>query len=174
MVLKSRFRKNVDNGFRNIQLKPRIAVVTACGRGKDSAPSPAWKLYKSSRIKMLYRNSKNYDLYILTAKYGLIKANEIIEPYNEIMNKEKAEKFAVEVAKKLNSYDYVVYYKCGANQNYLECIKKACDISKKTLITCGFNMVGGINDVPLLVDYLLNGEIEKIKQIEHASFYNFY
>lgn len=174
MVLKSRLRKNVESNFHYARLKPRIAVVTACSNKKESVPSPAWKLYKSSRIKHLYRNSSNYDFYILSAKYGLIKADEIIEPYNEIMSETKAEKLALEVAKKLASFDYVIYYKCGANQNYLECIRKACGMLKKTLIICGFNMIGGINDVKIIVEYLLNSEMEKIKQIDHVSLYNFY
>ncbi|MGQ9641602.1 MAG: hypothetical protein ACUVUF_05695, partial [Candidatus Bathycorpusculaceae bacterium] len=64
-------------------------------------------------------------------------------------------------------------YKSGANQNYLECIKEACDSSKKALIICGFNVVGGINDIPLIIEHLLNGEPKKIEEIKHASFYNF-
>ncbi|MEM2146257.1 MAG: hypothetical protein QW279_12915, partial [Candidatus Jordarchaeaceae archaeon] len=84
-----------------------------------------------------------------------------------------AKMFAPEVAEKLNPYDYVIYYKSGANQNYLECIKEACNSSKKPLIICGFNVVGGINDIPVIVEHLLNGETEKLEEIKHVSFYNF-
>lgn len=172
-MLKPHFRSGIKSNFRDMSFKPRIAVVTACGRKKESKPSLAWKLYRSPRIKMLYHHAQKFDLYILTAKYGLVKADEIIRPYDEIMDKEKAETLAPKVAKKLDPYDYVVYYKSGANQNYLDCIKMACDISKKILIICGFKVVGGINDVPLIVEHLLNNEVEQIRKIEHVQFFNF-
>ena len=68
----------------------RIAVVTACGRGKKNYPTKAYKLYKSSRIKAVYNLKNNTDMYILSAKYGLIHADEVIEPYDEVMTEDKA------------------------------------------------------------------------------------
>ena len=52
----------------------KIMLITACGNKKENKPIEAGKLYKSSRIRHLYRRSKelNIPFYILSAKYGLI------------------------------------------------------------------------------------------------------
>ena len=152
---------------------PKIVVVTACSKRKENTPLPAWKLYKSSRIKAIYRNSKNCDIKILTAKYGLIDADEIIDPYDEKMDEERAQVLVSKIAKKLRKYDFVIYYKAGASKAYLECMKKACELSEKPLVVCGFKVIGGINDVPLIIERLSENKVESIKEFKHVSFHNF-
>ena len=62
-----------------------IAIVTACGNKKESVPLPAYKLYKSSRIKAVYNRRQNHDMFILSAEHGLIPAEKVIAPYNRLM-----------------------------------------------------------------------------------------
>jgi len=152
---------------------PKIVVVTACSKRKENTPLPAWELYKSSRIKAIYRNSKNCDVKILTAKYGLIDADEIIGPYDKKMDEKRARTLVSKIAKKLRKYDFVIYYKAGASKIYMECIKKACELLEKPLIVCGYNIIGGINDIPPLIKCLSENKMESIKEFKHVSFYNF-
>ena len=71
--------------------KKKIVLITACGKKKENKKSKAGKLYKSSRIRYLYRKSKemNIPFYILSAKYGLVNGDEIIEPYNQVMDEKQ-------------------------------------------------------------------------------------
>ena len=36
-----------------------MAIITACGKKKENKPKEAGLLYKSSRIRHLYKNHKN-------------------------------------------------------------------------------------------------------------------
>jgi len=140
------------------QKKPRILVVTACGRKKHDKPMPAWKLYKSPRIKAVYNRSQGCDFAILSAKYGLVEADRIITPYEQVMTKERAEELLEQVTAKVEKYDYVIYYRGGARKEYLECIQEACRSTKRTLLVLGYANLGGINDLQKMI-----GLLEKIQ-----------
>lgn len=61
--------------------------ILSCGSKKRSARTEAWNLYTGTFFKLQLdwakRNgAKKNDIFILSAKYGLIRSNEIIEPYN--------------------------------------------------------------------------------------------
>ena len=77
--------------YLNIKLEmTKICIVTACGNKKHAEPLPAWKIYKSSRIKAVYNRRNNHDMYILSAQHGLVFSEKIIAPYNRIMDEERA------------------------------------------------------------------------------------
>ncbi|MGQ4916064.1 MAG: DUF6884 domain-containing protein [Candidatus Asgardarchaeia archaeon] len=129
----------------------RIAVVTACGRGKKNYPTKAYKLYKSSRIKAVYNLKNNTDMYILSAKYGLIHAEEVIEPYDEVMTEDKAIQLTPSVAEKLKGYDFVIFFKAGARKEYLNCIHQACKLANVNLIAFGYGNMGDVRKLPDLI-----------------------
>lgn len=164
----------VDEFLRQDQEKPRILVVTACGRKKHDKPMAAWKLYKSTRIKAVYNRTMRHDMGILSAKYGLIKADKVIEPYEAVMDEEKAEEFVKQGAKILDSYDYVVYFKGGARKEYLDCIKEVCQKAGKTLIALGYANMGGINKIPKVLELVEKGEFDKISSMNHTEINDFY
>ncbi|USG99381.1 hypothetical protein K1720_07560 [Thermococcus argininiproducens] len=127
----------------------KIVVITACGSKKENIPSPAWKLYKSSRIRYLYKKSKQltYPFYILSAKYGLVHSEKILKPYDELLTEEKANQLMSQVIEVLNGFDIVIYYKGGARKTYLNLIEKASRALNKTLITFGYANMGDINNI---------------------------
>lgn len=61
-------------------VKPKILVVTTCGAKKHNTPRPAWQLYKSPRIRAAHNRRNGHDMCILSTKYGLVDAEEVIEP----------------------------------------------------------------------------------------------
>lgn len=159
----------LDEFLRQDQKKPRILVVTACGRKKYDKPMAAWKLYKSSRIKAVYHRTMGHDMGILSAKYGLIKADEVIEPYEAVMDEDKAKRFVLQAAKVIEDYDYVVYFKGGARKEYLDCMRSACKFAGKKLIVVGYANMGGINDVPKVLELAEKGEVDKISRMSHTE-----
>jgi len=67
----------------------RKIVLVACVGRKASQPKPARDLYTSDwfRKASAYATRVADEWYILSAKYGLVAPDAIIEPYNETLNK---------------------------------------------------------------------------------------
>lgn len=61
-------------------------VILSCGQKKVTKPTEAYRLYQGSYYKMNLKYALSITslncIYILSAKYGLIKSTEIIAPYN--------------------------------------------------------------------------------------------
>jgi hypothetical protein len=129
----------------------KIMVVTSCGNKKNEKPMEAYKLYKSPRIKAVYNRKGNNDMYILSAKYGLINSNVIIEPYNVLMNDKICDNLFLKIVDQIKRYDYVVFYKGGAKKSYITCIERACEAAEKALIVFGYGNMGKINDLPIIL-----------------------
>ena len=66
----------------------RIALIS-CSKAKKNEPCPAHELYSPSDLFSLsYQYAKqNADkIYILSAKYGLVAEDRILEPYDQTLN----------------------------------------------------------------------------------------
>ena len=138
----------------------KIALITACCAKKLHHPAPAINLYRSSRIKAVYNRSNGADFYILSAEYGLVPAQKIIEPYNTIMTPQRAKELAPKIAETLKGYDVVVFYRAGARKEYLKCIAKACRNAKVKLIVIGYGQIGDINKIPQIIKQLKSGNFK--------------
>lgn len=139
----------------------RIALVTSCGAKKESTSQPAGKLYKSSRIRHLYKRSKELGIpfYILSAKYGLTNADEVIEPYDKIMTPERAAELLPQVKEIIKRFDLIVFYKGGARKEYRELIEKACDETGTRLISFGYGNMGDIGKLDMILEEVKNGSV---------------
>ena len=132
----------------------KIALITACGAKKLSYPAPAIKLYRSPRIKAVYNRSEGADFYILSAKYGLVPAHQVLEPYDEVMTFQKAVKLAPVIAETIKNYDTAIFYRGGARREYLDCVVQACRLAKVSLIVIGYGQIGDINKIPQIIKQL--------------------
>ncbi|WP_457680664.1 DUF6884 domain-containing protein [Thermovibrio sp.] len=130
-------------------MSKRVALITACGGKKEEKSLPAGKLYKSARIRHLYRRSKELSLpfFILSAKYGLISADETVEPYEAVMDRERCKELLPQIISRLKEFDAVVYFKGGARRDYLECIEKAAKEAKVELFVFGYGNMGGVKEL---------------------------
>lgn len=65
----------------------RIAFI-ACSKTKKRYPAPARELYQGSLFKkaLRYTESEFNQVYILSAKYGLVSLDKVISPYEKTLN----------------------------------------------------------------------------------------
>lgn len=127
--------------------KNKVCVITACGKEKSDHPSPAWKLYTSERITAVHSRKGECDMYILSAKYGLLPSERVVAPYDQIMNPERAEELLPGMVKVLQGYDKVVYFRADADGPYEECMRKACARAGRPLDLLGSRDMGGIGEL---------------------------
>jgi diphthamide synthase (EF-2-diphthine--ammonia ligase) len=139
-------------------IRKRIVLVTGCGKKKEDKPQVAGLLYKSSRIRHLYRRSKELGIpfYILSAKYGLVDSNDVIEPYDQIMTKERINELKSQVSGILRNFDVVIFFKGGVRKEYRTLIEMVCDELGIELIEFGYGNMGDIRKL----DEILKSVIE--------------
>jgi len=136
----------IDKSRREHTMK--ILVVTACGKRKDTSPQPAWKLYKSPRIRAVYNRRNGHDMAILSSKYGLIKAEEIIEPYEEVLTEQRVKELIPQISMAIQKYDIIIYYRGCAGKEYFTLIMDACENAGKPFFSVGYKNLGDINILP--------------------------
>ena len=88
-----------------IGIDSEICLV-ACAKTKRKETSSAENLYSSALFQKCREFAKNYfqEWYILSAKYGLLKSDQLIQPYERTLKKmprHKRRKWAEDVFKKL-------------------------------------------------------------------------
>lgn len=69
----------------------RTLVICGCSKMKKNYKTEAGELYEGQIFKSIkkYTENHNYELFILSAKYGLIKKSEIIAPYDQTIKTKK-------------------------------------------------------------------------------------
>jgi predicted RNA-binding protein len=97
------------------QGKKYLLILPCSKRKKRISNAYAIDLYDGPFYRMVRKNKpENLDILILSAKYGLIRYNEKISDYEQIMTVERAEELANSVYIKLkeilkmNHYDHVL------------------------------------------------------------------
>ena len=88
---------------------------------------------------------------ILSTKHGLVDAEKVIEPYEEVLTTQRARELIPQMVKKIEGYDCIVYYGGGAGKEYFNLMRKACRRAGKTLISFGYKYMGGINELPTVI-----------------------
>lgn len=99
-------------------------VFIGCVKSKKTKPCKALELYTSSLFKYSFRYAlsltKRNKIFILSAKYGLVKPDDIIQPYEltlNSMNKRQRQQWAYKVYKQLVQegidFDEEAIFLCG-------------------------------------------------------------
>jgi hypothetical protein len=126
----------------------KIALIS-CVSKKASQKCKASKMYQSPLFTMSYeyaqKQIKPDKIFILSAKYGLLNPDRIIEPYNETLN----EKTKKEICEWANSV--------------LKTISSSCDIEKDTFyILAGkkyyCQLVSGLKHFEIIMENLPIGK----------------
>jgi hypothetical protein len=71
----------------------RTIALISCGKSKLSEPALAHRLYTGNLFQksLAYARRRNADtIYILSAKYGLVEFDQLIEPYEKTLNRMSA------------------------------------------------------------------------------------
>ena len=98
-----------------------------CGKKKKRTPSPAKDMYQGVLFKktMAYC-MQNFDpglIFILSAKYGLLTLDTIINPYDETLNKKtpkEREEWSLLVKKQIKKHSISGEFYFFAGENYIE------------------------------------------------------
>ena len=77
-------------------------LITFCSSRKRHGCRRAIELYDGPIFKILRRHKKNFDVFIISAKYGLISENDIICNYDLKMTEKIAENIRDSVTKKFD------------------------------------------------------------------------
>ena len=103
-------------------------VIIACGKKKRTVPSMAHLLYTGSYFKLTLQCAKRWtsldNVYIFSAKYGVIHSRSIIEPYEQILNRTGSVALN-QVREQMGYIDGVVYYLGGSG--YLNMLRQIRD-----------------------------------------------
>lgn len=79
----------MDNDLKDTSRK--TLVICGCSKTKKAIETEASELYQGQIFRSIkkYAEDNNYELIILSAKYGLIKKSDIIAPYDQTIKTKK-------------------------------------------------------------------------------------
>lgn len=63
-----------------------LIVLIACSKTKLDHAAPACRLYRGERFELAHKKAERLGadyVFVLSAKYGLVPIDEVIEPYDE-------------------------------------------------------------------------------------------
>jgi len=153
----------------------KICIIAGCSQKKLNYPAKAidmnqGQLFKAIR-KLAVRN--HFDMKILSGKYGLLDANEVIEPYNQkIRNQKDVLRVRRQAIPKLLSiwekYDVIIVI---MGNNYRKVMEPLFD--NKFLIIYDRRGIGGylslISTYNTLSTATLLKELEQFRCINHTT-----
>ena len=128
-----------------------VGYATYCSKEKssDSELCPAIERYKSERIQNVAKRAKKaeVELYILSGKFGLIRASQSIPDYDHLLVNDEVPDLVRMVKAQLSFYQLsrIVFYTYSTEQDpkvaaYQECIKQACKVVEVELVIEGLNI----------------------------------
>jgi len=138
----------------------KVLLATACGAKKNKGKMPAIDLYKSSRIKAVYKRRDGADFAVLSAKYGLIYPDKIIKDYEQILDFKGVKKLMPQVTEFINKYELTVFFKGGSREEYRELIKRASEATNKPLVLIGNRNQEDIGKLEELLVRCTKGDLE--------------
>lgn len=112
----------------------KTIILISCGAKKENTPQKAEDLYIGGYFKKILAyaeylsNKNNAEIFILSAKYGVLELNEIIKPY-DLTLKNKDEKYKKiwsykvikQLENKIKRTDKIIFL---AGENYIKYLKK--------------------------------------------------
>ena len=148
----------------------KIAILP-CSKIKSKVPCRAGDMYKASLFILRKRYAKEVlgcdKIYILSAKYGLIEENEIIEPYNTKINKLSEEEYIDWQCQVITQYLKELYNKLMSDEKVeIYLFRSDSDYSKKfrQITTIDYDVEWGKNNKI----YLAQG-VNSIKETSKLS-----
>ena len=108
-------------------MRLKVLVLAGCSQKKLNYPAPAIELNQGQLFRGIKKltMSNNFDLKILSGKYGLLDSNEIIAPYNQKIRTKKdiliiRRKIFSKMLKTTKIYDLIIVI---MGKNYREVIE---------------------------------------------------
>ncbi len=154
----------------------KVVVIAGCSKKKLTCPAPAIDLNQGQLFKMIKKliTQNNFDLKILSGKYGLVEPTEILEPYNQkITTQADIKRVREMITRKLcqvwRNYDLILVIMGG---RYREVIKPFFD--NKFHVVFDKRGIGGylsiVSRYRKLKTIQLLQDISKFQSLECAEF----
>jgi tRNA-guanine family transglycosylase len=133
------------------KLEGRVLVTTHCAAKKRNTPGPPQRLYLSARIRKVYEIAKQHGatFSVISAKYGLVYEDEVIEPYEATIGSGTVfDTLVDQVSEKLlkrGPWDWLVYF--GTAKNYVTaffCAAYKAGYGDRTIVV-GKNTLGELD-----------------------------
>ncbi len=141
----------------------RILVITNCTVKKLNYPAPAKELYQGPLFKKILKlvEKNNFELKILSAKYGLIDQNKTISPYNKTITnmKEiiKLRKKVIPQLKKIeDNYELIIII---MGRKYRKVLKPLFNNDSKYKMLHDIRGIGGLTSK---INYYLKSPLKKM------------
>lgn len=135
------------------EIEPKKIFLIGCGSDKKNGFHNAEDLYTSSRISwarnLAYSEETKCDLYILSAKYGIVSGKTLLPNYNLMMNSDIADSLYPKVLKQLslNNVSEILFFKASLNKNYISLVEKVAKDLNVKLTAIGYNIMGGAKEI---------------------------
>lgn len=102
-------------------------IIVGCSKRKKNYSCKAKEMYSESPLfrKTITYIEKNYECgySIISAKYGIISANQIIDPYDSFINNDISELLIENIKNSIFPFKKVIAF-CGSK--YVKLIRKTC------------------------------------------------
>ncbi len=134
-VFINRNNKNMESPLSSLKKGEKVLIITECSKEKlgynSSIKAPAKQMYQGRLFKTVkeYAETMGFDYVIISAKYGLIFPDEIIEGYEKVLQTAKdIEKIQVIVEERLkpilDKYEKILII---ASEKYKETLRNLWD-----------------------------------------------
>lgn len=132
-------------------IKEERIFLVGCSANKKDGFWNAEDLYTSSRITFAKNLSRetNTNLYILSAKFGIVSNNTLLPNYDLKMDENISNFLYPKVLKqlRLKKISEIVFFKAGINKYYYELMQKACNELNINLTAIGTGCMGGAKEI---------------------------
>lgn len=125
----------------------KYLLILPCSKVKKPLTEvQAIELYDGPFYKVLKKNyPDNLDVFILSAKYGLISSDEIISYYDQIMTLNRAEELGCEIKVRLENTVKEKYYDeifISLGRTYMYALNKSISFLDDYNVYWGFGQIG--------------------------------
>jgi len=126
---------------KDLERKNKILLFISCSKSKLSHPAPAKQFYTGQLFRSLVKLAQNnqWDVRVLSGKYGLIPLTKIVEPYDQkIQTQDDIERIQNQAIPKLQSiipnYKKIIVFMSKTYRKVLKPLILNAENSKKFIV----------------------------------------
>lgn len=135
------------------EIDSKKIFLVGCGAKKQNGFHSAEDLYESSRItwakNLAYNDETKCNLFILSAKYGIVSGKTLLFNYDLMMDDSIADALYSKVARqlRLNNVNEILFFKGSLNKSYIKLVEKVTRELDIKLTAIGTGCMGGAKEV---------------------------
>lgn len=128
------------------QNKKYLLILPCSKKKKQVSVARAIELYNGPFYQIIRKNYKeNVDIFIISAKYGLINSNDFISLYDQMMTNERAKELSetvkIDLEKILQLKDYDEIF-ISLGKTYMGALEESKDLLDNCNVSWGYGQIG--------------------------------